>query len=228
MNAMRERLRTFVRSYGHGLWIAGYMLFYMLGFTILESAGHRHYHVIHSVFDDILPFCEYFIIPYFLWFLFMAGGVLWFIFFCKDHNEYYKLTCALAIGMTIFLIVSCVFPNRQDLRPVGFTRSNIFISMVQMLYKTDTPTNVLPSIHVFNTLVLMYALHRNEVVRKHRVVHASCWVLSILIVLSTMFLKQHSVVDVSCGILMSFAAQMFVDRVFAPDTHTQKHYEHGI
>ena len=158
---MLKTVKRFLSTYKHGFWILAYMIFYMLGFYILEHAGHRHYHVIHSVFDDMIPFCEYFIIPYCLWFVYLFVGICWFIFFCRDRREYYKVVSVLAIGMTVFLIVSCVFPNQQDLRPAVFANSNIFTRMVEALYRTDTATNILPSIHVFNSVVLFIALNRS-------------------------------------------------------------------
>ena len=134
----------------------------------------------------------------------------------------------LAIGMTIFLIVSCVFPNQQDLRPAVFANSNIFTRMVEALYRTDTATNILPSIHVFNSVVLFIALNRTPQLQPYRMVRFLSGLLSALIVLSTMFLKQHSVVDVSLGILMSGAVQMFCDRVFAGEEQERKLRRAGV
>mgnify|MGYP000388149172 CR=1 FL=1 len=59
---------------------------------------------------------------------------------------------------TIFLIISTIFPNGQDLRPVVFERDNVFVDMVRMLYRADTCTNVFPSLHVFNTLSVCVSL----------------------------------------------------------------------
>ena len=213
-----NRAKKFWNTYKHGAWIVAYLVFYMLGFFILENAGHRHYHIIHSVIDDLIPFNEYFIIPYYLWFFYVAAGVLWFVFWCKNHSEYYKMVSALAIGMTIFLVVSCVFPNAQDLRPTEFLHHNMFTDMVQTLYRTDTPTNVLPSIHVFNSLIIFFAINGSQQLQKYRLVRMGALVLTVLIILSTMFLKQHSVVDVSMGTLMAIAVQMLCDRVFAGES----------
>lgn len=207
-------IRRFFDNYRHGFWILAYMLFYLLGFYILENAGHRHYHVLHSWIDDQIPFCEYFIVPYLLWFGYLALGICWFIFRAQDRREYYQLVSVLALGMTIFLIVSCVYPNKQDLRPTVFANHNIFTQLVQRLYKTDTPTNILPSIHVFNSLALFYAINGSRQLKAKRGLRIGTGVLTVLIILSTMFLKQHSVVDVSMGILMSVALQMFCERVF--------------
>lgn len=209
-----KAMKKFYDNYKHGLWIIVYMIFYLLGFFILENAEHRHYHVIHSWLDDQIPFCEYFVIPYLLWFVYMVVGVCWFIFRSKDKREYYQLISVLSIGMTIFLVVSCIYPNRQDLRPTVFANHNLFTQMVQALYATDTPTNVLPSIHVFNSLVMFYAINGSAQFKERRGIRIFCGVLSVSIVLSTMFLKQHSVVDVSLGILLSVAVQMFCEHIF--------------
>ena len=217
-----NKLKKFWKKYGHGAWITAYLIFYMLGFFIIEHAGHRHYHVIHSVIDDLIPFNEYFVIPYYLWFAFVAAGILWFVFRCKNKTEYYKLVSTLSIGMTIFLIASCLYPNCQDLRPTEFLHHNMFTDMVSALYKTDTPTNILPSIHVYNSLVIFYAVNASEQLRPHRLIRFGTGVLAVLIVLSTMFLKQHSVVDVSMGILMSFGVQLLCDRIFAQDRVTAR------
>ena len=214
----------FWKKYGHGGWIIAYMCFYMLGFFILENAGHRHYHVIHSVFDDMIPFNEYFVIPYMLWFAYVAVGICFFVFFGKDKTEYFKLVSVLAIGMTIFLIVSCLWPNCQDLRPTEFVHHNIFTKLVQHLYSTDTPTNILPSIHVYNSLAIFFALNDCKQLQKHRAIRLGAGILSLLIILSTMFIKQHSVVDVSMGILSAVAVQMFCDRMFQPAGDTVRRH----
>ena len=73
---------------------------------------------------------EYFIVPYLLWFAFIAAVMLY--FFLTDVEGFYKLAKIMFTGMTIFLIISTVFPNGQDLRPMVFERDNIFVDMVRM------------------------------------------------------------------------------------------------
>jgi hypothetical protein len=169
--------------------------------------------VIHTWLDEQIPFCEYFIVPYLLWFFFMAGTVAWFVFFA-DVREYYKLIATLMIGMTIFLAVSLIYPNMLDLRPERIPTDNIFGMLTAFLYRTDTSTNVLPSIHVFNTMALAYAIHGNRTLKRMPKVLLGCDLLSVSIVLSTMFLKQHSVIDVALGIVMSVVLQLICDRIF--------------
>lgn len=162
-------------------------------FTYLENRPVHSYHIVHTVFDDWIPFCEVFIIPYMLWFPYMVLAVAYFIFFNKNKHEYYQLVFNLMMGMTIFLIVSYVYPNAQHIRPTEFPRDNIFTDAVKCLYRTDTPTNILPSIHVFNSLAIHMSLTNCEALRNHKGIRIASLTLTALIIMSTMFLKQHSV-----------------------------------
>ena len=45
--------------------------------------------------DDRIPFCEFFIVPYFLWFAYIAWIVLYLFF--KNKNDYYK-SCTFSIA----------------------------------------------------------------------------------------------------------------------------------
>lgn len=106
--------------------------------------------------------------------------------------------------MTIFLIICSVFPNGQDLRPVVFERDNIFVDAVRMLYRTDTCTNVFPSLHVFNTLCACIAVRKSQALKKHKAVCIGAYISGALIIMATMFLKQHSILDVTGAFIMAY------------------------
>lgn len=161
-----------------------------------------NYFVIHSIFDDYIPFCEYFIIPYLLWFAYIAV-TLGYLFF-NDKQGFYKASAIMFSGMTIFLIICTVFPNGLNLRPEVFTHDNFCIELVKRIYQTDTPTNVLPSLHVYNSICCYIAISHCEKLQHSRLIQKGSLVLSILIILSTMFLKQHSVVDVVAACVMAY------------------------
>ena len=99
------------------LWIIpAYGIFYMVSFMLMERSSVET-HLIHTFLDDKIPFCEYFIIPYVFWYFVVIGSVLYFALGSPGKKEYYQYMATLAVGMTIFLIVSYVYPNGQDLRP---------------------------------------------------------------------------------------------------------------
>lgn len=197
--------------------------FYIICFSLLERFTIR-YHIINSSLDNKIPFCEYFIIPYLLWFVYMAATVLFFVYFNESKTEYWNLMINLALGMTLFLIVSWVYPNGLAIRPHEFPRDNIFTDMVRHLYKIDTPTNVLPSIHVYNSVAAYCALNSCQKLQKYRRIRFGALILTILIILSTMFLKQHSICDVATGITFSVASYLVIYRSHARSSEKEKHH----
>ena len=202
-------MAQFIKKYKHGLIILVYAIVYLMFFGYLEHRPVRGFHAIDTVFDDYIPFCEYFIVPYLLWFPYQVVTVLYFIFKNKNKKEYYQLVFNMMMGMTIFLIVSYVYPNVLHLRPLEFPRENVFTDTVRWLYRTDTPTNVLPSIHVFNSLAIHMSLTNCEALRDKKVIRYGSLVLTLLIIMSTMFLKQHSVIDVCCGATLALFGYLF-------------------
>ena len=214
-------VKRLIEKYRHGFVIGIYSIIYILMFNYLEHRPVHSYHIVHTVFDDWIPFCEVFIIPYLLWFPYMFLDVIYFIFFNKNKHEYYQLAFNLMMGMTVFLIVSYVYPNAQHLRPTEFPRDNIFTDMVKWLYSTDTPTNILPSIHVFNSLAIHMSLTNCEALRDKKIVKAASFTLTALIIMSTMFLKQHSVIDVCMGATLAlFGFLVFYPRKAAVSSRT--------
>ena len=103
-----------------------YGIFYMVSFMLVERSDVK-IHIIHSLADDKIPFCPYFIIPYVMWYFFLIGTVVYFVLFCPGKKEYYQYIGTLAVGMTLFILVSYVYPNGQNLRPDLTGESGIFV-----------------------------------------------------------------------------------------------------
>lgn len=199
-------MKKFYERYKHAIPLFIYAIIYLSWFGYLEKTVKRPANLIHMNLDDKIPFCEVFIVPYLLWFVYISAVVLYFFF--KHKQDYYRACTFLFTGMTVFLVVSTLWPNGHHLRPAVMPRDNIFSTMVAMLYKTDTPTNLWPSIHVYNSLGAHFAVFRNEKLHRKPVVHIGSLVLCVSIILSTMFLKQHSVFDVLTAFIM--AAVMYI------------------
>ena len=200
-----DKIKKFIQRYRHA-WILSYALIYITWFSYLEKTINHQvsFHVMHAALDDKIPFCEYFIIPYMLWFAYVAVAVLYFMF--KNRDDFYRLCAFLFSGMTISLIICSVFPNGTDFRPILDPAKNIFTRIVAWLYRTDTCTNVFPSIHCYNSIgVTIAVLHSQDIAAsKHgRLVKFASTILAILICMSTMALKQHSVYDVAGAIILA-------------------------
>ena len=201
------KIKQLIHRYKHA-WVLLYGFIYLPWFMWLEKTVTKDFYVIHSSIDDYIPFVEYFIIPYLLWFIYIAATGIYFFF--KDTAGFYRLAAFLVIGMTAFLVISTLFHNGLDMRPETFARDNIFVNLVKLLHTADTSTNVLPSIHVYNSIGAYLAISHSKTLRQNKITHIGSLVLSILIILSTMFLKQHSIIDVVAAIALSTITYLIV------------------
>jgi membrane-associated phospholipid phosphatase len=205
---MENIMKSFMKRYSHAWIVIAYVCVYAPWFFYIEKHITKNYHLIHMSLDDHIPFVEIFVVPYFLWFLYVSLTLVYFLFMNK--KDYFRLCFFLFIGMTIFLIVSTVFPNGHHLRPTVFPRDNIFTHLIASLYQTDTSTNIFPSIHVFNSLGTHFAIMNSEKLVTKKWLRRGSFVLCVSIILSTVFIKQHSVFDVITGIIMAIVFYMIV------------------
>lgn len=205
-----KKFKKFYERYRHAIPLIVYGVIYLTWFCHLEKTVTKQYTVIHMALDDVIPFCEVFVIPYFLWFAYIAAVVLYFFF--KDKDDYYRTCVFLFTGMTIFLIISTLFPNGHHLRPYVMPRDNVFTRLVQFLYSTDTPTNLWPSIHVYNSLGAHFAIVKSKHFENRKGIKVASFVLSTSIILSTMFIKQHSLFDVLTAFGLSAIMYLVVYR----------------
>ena len=189
------------------LLLQAYWLLYLPWFAYLENTVTSHFHVIHMELDNHIPFIAAFSIPYFLWFGYVA---LAFVYtFLHDKQEYVRTCVFMFTGMTIFLLISTVYPNGHYMRYNVVLRDGIFDGLVRWLWETDTATNLFPSIHVFNSIAAHIALSRSENLRDKKGIKLASFTLMCSIILATVFIKQHSVFDVMTALLMALVLYPF-------------------
>lgn len=181
-----------------------YAFIYGPWFYTLEKVVTDHYYLIECRLDHIIPFCEYFIIPYLFWFAYVGGSFVWMLF-KEDDKLFYRFSAVMFGGMTIALIIYTLFPNGIQLRPEIDPSKNICTWLTSLIYQTDTCTNVFPSLHVYTSAVIAMFFTRTAVAKRKSWVKPVMITASSVIILSTVFLKQHSVLDVIGGLVMAWA-----------------------
>ena len=172
-------------------FMALYFLLYLSAFNFLETQiSMPRVLLVHCRLDDLIPFCKYAILPYFAWFAWIPF-TLFYLLWKAPREDFWRLCLPLFGGMTIAL--ACY---------------------VILLYRTDTATNVCPSIHVFNSVTLMLAYHRCRLFEepRRRWMRPAADVLCFSIVCSTMLLKQHSCIDVVLGALLALVLDALFNR----------------
>ena len=195
-------MKQFLARYKHA-WILSYGFIYLPWFLYLEKTVTRNYHVIHTWADDLIPFNEYFIVPYLLWFPYVGGAIMYFFF--KNKQDYYRMCALLFTGMTISLVICTFFRNGTDMRPAVDPGKNVFTWLVSRLHAADTSTNIFPSVHVFNSIVVHIAVARSSCFKSRPWLVRMSFFLALSICLSTVYLKQHSVADGLGSIVMCYA-----------------------
>ena len=199
----------------HPVWfMALYALFYLTFFSLLEHTVLTPDLWVHCRLDDVIPFCKYAIVPYLLWFPWIPF-TLFYLLYKAPREDFWRLCVPLFTGMTMALLFYVIVPNGLALRPHFVPGNDIFAQLVRMIYRSDTPMNVCPSIHVFNSVTLMLAYHRCRIFEQPRFrwMRPAADVLCISIVCSTMLLKQHSCIDAALGALLALALDTAFSRM---------------
>lgn len=189
------------QRYHHWLYALVLPVYLVLFFVAEHIVGpDSAYTVIEHPLDALIPFCEWFYIPYVLWYPFMVSVGLYLAFKddagFKRYMTYIGITFIAAVGLFI------LFPTGQELRPDLDTlgRDNLFIRAIRVLYIADTNTNVCPSLHVVGSMAAVFGIFHHPRLRKTVWMPIGGIILAVLICLSTVFLKQHSVIDVFVAI----------------------------
>ncbi len=157
--------------------------------------------------DDKIPFCELFVIPYVIWYLYLA--VVHIYTLLADISAFKKLMWFLIITFGITTVIYILFPNMQMLRPSEFERENALTRLVYLLYAVDTNTNVCPSLHVIGSFAALFAAW-NAKGLNNLPFRLFFVFMTVIICASTVLIKQHSIIDVIFGTLLSVAVYPFV------------------
>ncbi len=184
-------------EYRHLLLLIFWPLFGILFSYVEKYYPVEHYTPVYSVIDDFIPFFEWFVIPYLFWFVYLAGMVIYTALY--DIGAFRKMMLFVIITYTLTIVIYLIWPTCQELRPAAFERDNIFSRIMSDYYAYDTNTNVCPSLHVIGAVAVQFTfLHLKG--KKHIGWHIAFIITTILICLSTVFLKQHSIVDVFAAV----------------------------
>lgn len=174
-----------------------FLLLFWVAFGLLFGAVEhlipRTYHPVWCPLDDRIPFCEWFMIPYMFWFVFLVGMHLY--LFLEDIPGFRRFMYFIIFTYSVTILVYLVYPTCQELRPREFPRDNFLTRFVAGFYQFDTNTNVCPSLHCVGSLAVVFASWQTERFRKPAWIIAFT-VTGVLISVSTVMVKQHSILDV--------------------------------
>lgn len=169
-----------------------------LFFYFFPNMPRENMYELTTYFDKKIPFIPLFVIPYASFhFLLIPATLL--ILSLQPYRYYLRIFLVSAIFMLvcsnlIFLLFPTYFPLRPDI-----CGNSMCERMVTFIYWIDNPCAVCPSVHV-NVSILCAILWWQ--IRSRYSITMIIW--AIIISFSTLFIRQHYIIDVIAGILSAF------------------------
>lgn len=158
--------------------------------------------------DNKIPFLPSFIYIYNLFypFIFLAFYSL----FQKDENNYYKGIVAGIIGYLICDIIYLYYPTIMPRLPLPATTNSITGLIVKITYFFDEPAlNCFPSIHCLFCFQIIFSYLKTNLIETKKKIPII--IFSSLIILSTVLVKQHYVLDIISALLVCITANLITD-----------------
>lgn len=167
------------------------------GYLIAKLFGSNP-HLIGSAIDAKIPFSIYAIIPYSVWYFLLI--IVPYILYKKDKQSFSKYIVSYIIMTVIADIIFIIYPTTV-IRP-EVTGTNIIELITRLVFWVDTPIlNCFPSMHcAISMLWLLYVLASKHTNKLEKIIIP---ILSITIMISTLFIKQHVFIDLVSGVIIS-------------------------
>lgn len=191
MNAIEIRKKSAWLVNKHLLWTLAIPLLHI--FYIRLNQPGEQVHSLVSVIDKTIPFLPVFVIPYTFWYPFIAIALIGMLH--KDAWTYFRTLLSLCLGLVVCYVTYHFFQTTVP-RPV-VTGTGIIPSLLRWVYTNDQPFNCFPSIHVLSSYLIIKGA--GAFGTKTRI---TLRLIASTIIVSTLFVKQHVLLDVGAAIFL--------------------------
>ena len=181
-----------------------YLLCYQIPKILVDPAD---LHFLCLPIDNMIPFFGPFIYIYigaFFQWAYCIHTVLQ-----QETQLGYKFCSAIVIGSLIGFVIFMVYPtavNRPEIIGDGFTNN-----FCRFIYSVDNIVCACPSFHCFCSTIVILIYNKCENVSK-KMLYFNV-VFSILVFISTLFIKQHFVMDLLPGILLAYISMFLASKI---------------
>ena len=183
---------------------------YVISFSLVEEMEPPVVNLIDLQIDHLIPFTKYASLLYCMWHLEILAVLVDFLR-RKDREGFWNLTVKMIAGLFLILLICIIFPNEVALRPDAVEGNDFFAQLTRLVYSLDNSRNVFPSGHALCATLMFQSLYR--IYRKPWQITLNA-ALNIGIILSTMFLKQHSLIDLPAGIVLALIIDKLVEYTY--------------
>lgn len=191
---------------------------YLLGELISHLTGTDQWAFACKIpaLDDRIPLVPAFILIYVLSFIFWIGDYI--IISLTGKRNYINFLYVLVVCYAICFLCFVFMPTYIDRVAEGGIATSLQPGLINwilaFIYRFDgweTGRNLLPSLHCLASVVCyLFVRKRPEITRGFRVY---TFIGAILICLSTVFTKQHYIIDVFAGVALAIISYCLISRL---------------
>ena len=181
-----------------------------------EGSGYR----LDFLGENYIPFIPEMAIFYvFLYFPMVILTLIYFTFIQEEKG--YALGWSIVIMNFIATIVYIIFPVstywwRKELL-ANRIEGNFFADTMYAVYEYDTSFNCFPSMHAGMSAMCFYVWYRYHQINPNdrtKVIAFICFIIATGVVLSTLFVKQHYIVDEIAGVFLAYLVARYIFNKF--------------
>lgn len=176
---------------------------------VAQLKNHLSFTSLATPFDAHIPFIAPFVIFYVL--AYVQWGVNYILIGRDSKKLCYQFVAADILSKIICLVFFLLLPTTL-VRP-EVTGTDIFSNLVRLIYSVDAPVNLFPSIHCLESWCCIRAAFQIKLKtpKRTRIYRILTIIMSLGVFLSTLFIKQHVIVDIFGGIAV-FEIGLFLSR----------------
>ena len=155
-------------------------------------------HMVQTDFDLQLPFIKGFVLPYAFWYVFVIASYL--VYLCHDHKDLVDTGIYDMTGLIICCLVFFIYPTEIGFRPEVIEGNDLCSGMLRWMFNADGPYSVLPSMHCYEATVVCVGILSSRHFRGKAWAKIAAVIIAVLICISTLLIKQHSILDLIAGV----------------------------
>ena len=185
-------------------WIPGYALWPLIALVLVNLIVYYGSRILvqdaarfdlSTALDARIPFCPAFIVFYILAYAQWCFG---FIVIARED----RATCRRVLGgemIAKLICLACFVALPTQMNRPEVAGNGLFEGLTRLIYRADAPINLFPSIHCLDSWLCFRGAQKLK--RTPRWYAPVMLAFTLLVLASTVLVKQHVVVDIPAGIL---------------------------
>ncbi len=182
----------------HLTMILLYMLFIFLFMYVGAYNEGREFYNLAIPIDYKIPFNPHFVWTYILYYIIALMPVM----VVEDIHEFRRMVGAYLMMYFMGFLTFILFPVKM-IRP-ELIGDGYSMWLLKKIYNADNGYNCFPSMHVANAFLASFFSFRFN--RNYGII---VYLMAFLITISTLFIKQHYIIDLVAGILLAYFVYKF-------------------